>query len=68
MQLHQQRISRISQCDGKSAFRAPNIAEKRAKVMRRRHDRAFAAYRCDFCRLWHVGSKDSWQDSGRGGR
>lgn len=44
--------SPISQCEGKRAFDLRSLAETAAKRIKGR-----VAYRCKFCRKWHVGNK-----------
>lgn len=45
-------------CEGKARYLSPTKAERRARTMRRRFDKAFCAYRCVFCRAWHIGSRE----------
>jgi hypothetical protein len=52
-------------CDGKTRYLSPSKAEKRARTMRRRYDKAFMPYRCGFCRRWHIGSRERWQDGAK---
>jgi hypothetical protein len=44
--------SRAAQCDGKRSFECFKLAAEAAK---RRSGRE--AYRCRYCRLWHVGTR-----------
>lgn len=42
---------RLNSCEGKMAFASRRIATKASRRKRGRE-----AYKCDFCRKWHVGN------------
>lgn len=56
----QDRIRRLSACEGKQAFANPKLARRVHQRRKRGHDRERReqeVYRCPCCSLWHIGRR-----------
>jgi len=50
-------IDKAASCDGKQCFPSWELATQHAKWMRRRENKRLDAYRCRYCRAFHIGRK-----------